>query len=443
MSRLFLILTILACAFSTNAQETFVSAKLTPGDVYVGQPAKLSITTYTNTWFTSAAKIPPLVLSNAFVVPSENNVGTESINGTTFSYVSTNFMIYPYSNETVEIPVLNIILFTPEPGGFKGKEKTVRSKAQKLLVSDAPVSVDKSQWLVANWLSVKQNWSKSLKAVKVGDVVDREISWSASGTMAAFFPDIDWVKTDGLSVYPELPGSNTKMPERGSEQIAYKKQKISYLFEREGRITLPAIKMGYWHARQNRWIDRSLPEIIVEVAANPDLAMLASVRDSLSQLTADPTQNSDLENEAAFQWKTLLPLLLKIAALAILLGLLVYYIRLFILKRKLYLQSNTHQLSKLKQALSKGQKPTIQTALYRWMDHLPTSRREANFSRLCEANLDHVSPSLKSSIDHLFEPEPSMLDTNDQKELLKTVKVLHRKCSKKPDKQARRLQLNP
>jgi hypothetical protein len=68
---------------------------------------------------------------------------------------------------------------------------------------------------------------------------------------------------------------------------------IRYLFEREGKVTLPEMVFIWWNPNQNKLFKRTIKSVILEVRPNPDLGMLESVRDSLALTSADQDQGAD------------------------------------------------------------------------------------------------------------------------------------------------------
>ena len=264
-------------------QNVYTTVRVSPRNVYVGQPSKYTVKVYTDTWFTQGTTFQPFTLNDAFVVSANNQVGTERINGQTYGFVEHNYWIYPYNAGELLLPQQKMVVHSPAPGLFKASPRTLMSKTAKLNVTANPPQIRADAWLVAQSLNRSASWSGPTNALKVGDVLERTITIDAYGTMASFMPELQWEKMDGVSTYPQSARISTETPERSSAIIAKQKQTVAYLFEEAGTYTIPAVAIGYWDVRQHRWIDRSLPALTIDVAPNNDISVLASHRDSLMQ----------------------------------------------------------------------------------------------------------------------------------------------------------------
>ena len=278
-------------------QDVYTTVSVSPRNVYVGQPCKYTVKVYTDTWFTQGAVFQPFSLNDAFIVPANNQVGTERINGKTYSFVAHNYWVYPYNAGELLLPQQKIVVHSPAPAQYKATAKTIISKTANLNVTPNPPHISADNWIVAQRLNRTESWSGKTTNLKVGDVIERSVNINAYGTMASFMPELNWDKIDGISVYPQSPKITTETPERSTAIIANQKQTVAYLFEKEGTFTIPAVNIGYWDVNQHRWVDRSLPSLTVEVAPNDDLSVLASHRDSLMQQSQVEVLNHIPENQ--------------------------------------------------------------------------------------------------------------------------------------------------
>ncbi|MBS2212476.1 BatD family protein [Carboxylicivirga mesophila] len=347
-------------------QNVYTRVSVSPRSVYVGQPSRYSVKIYTDTWFTDGAEFAPFNLGDAFVVPAANQVGSERINGKTYSYVEYNYWIYPYNEGELNLPQQKVVVHSPAPGQFKASPQVKITAAKTLNVIGNPPNVDADNWVVAQSMSRKDSWSRPVKTIKVGEVLERTVDIQAYGTMAAFMPSLDWGTAEGISIYPQTANLTTETPDRTSAIIASEKQTVAYLFEKEGVVTIPAVELGYWNVKQHRWIDRSLPAIQIEVLPNEDLSVLASHKEMLGATLEEDETPLVEEQTATSTWMKLLKWMIFLVAAALFIFMFMRMIKWLIrinIKRR---QSEAYAYRKLLSSVGSGS--TYYMQLYRWIN---------------------------------------------------------------------------
>ena len=258
----------------------FTEVRLNKSSVYVGEPVEVTVSVFTSTWFTKGVDLQNIKVNGAFTVYFRSLSTSKQINGKTYAGVEMYYNIFPYDDEDIGFPSLEINVETPDDGGYKGVAHIVKTKSKNISVKPVPVGFNKSEWLVTSVLQVQESWSGDLSKVKVGDVLVRKITRKASGTVSELMPPIVWDTLPGVSLYPyrsEVENQKTK-----TDISASRSDVIRYLFEKEGEITIPQKELTWWNPVQNKLYKRTLKAQKIQVAPNPDLGMIASIRDSLS-----------------------------------------------------------------------------------------------------------------------------------------------------------------
>ncbi len=156
----------------------------------------------------------------------------------------------------------------------------MRSHEISFTVKAIPGNQALDYWLVAKNIFLRESWNKSLTHVKVGDVLERTDRIDAKGTLPQFIPDIPVADPDWASVYPRDPVLKDERNDYDANGL--REQKTLYLLEKEGAFTFPAFTVSWWNPQQQRMFSRTTKAVKVNVAANPDLGMLKTLRDSLS-----------------------------------------------------------------------------------------------------------------------------------------------------------------
>lgn len=353
-------------ASNAHAQSCFAQVSVSPREGVVRQPFKVSISVHTTTWFTSPLQFQNLQVDNAFILPyTQTTPSTSYINKKKYATLTFYYVVYPFVEGELTIPSLNITANTPPEGDYKGVPMEIHTKAQKIKVNAVPTADGAEVWNVASSMTLSEQWDKDLKTIKVGDVLNRTVKQYAAGTLPNFIQPIELPELEGVSNYASEP----QFKERRTQSSINGEltQHVAYLFETEGTVQLPEQEVYWYNPSTKRVYQRALPAQEIHVQANPDLAMLSSLKDSLDALNA--ASNPEAAEGKRLPWKRLL----VISVLAILI---LYYIvskmrKLIphlVAKRKAYLQSELHKRRKFHRTLRGRNRRASINALYCWFD---------------------------------------------------------------------------
>ncbi len=355
------------------AQRVWSDVQLDRSSAYVGQPVEVRITVYTSTWFTRGLDLGNIKVNGAFTVYFRPVSQSFQYEGKTYAGVQQIYHVFPYQADDIVFPSLEIAVESPPEGDFKGVRQVIRSEEKPIRVMPVPPNLAGDPWLVATGLQVSQSWNGNLDQVRVGDVLERRISRTASGTVSELIPPITWDSLPGVSLYPAR-GSVQNNKTRTAIS-ASRSETMRYLFEREGEVTLPEMVFTWYNPYRQQLYKRTLPEVPLQVKPNPDLGILASVRDSLADQQAAEAAPDEEEAEA----RTILGMSVKdffIALGLILLGLYGLYlgskglILYFKKRRETFRQSEAYFFRRFKQAARKKEQGVAAKLLYRWIDEL-------------------------------------------------------------------------
>lgn len=355
----------------TNAQTLWSEVKLDHSSVYVGEPIQVTISVFTSTWFTKGVDPGNIKVNGAFTVYFRPLSTSKVKDGKTYSGVQLFYHVFPYEMNSLEFPTLSIEVETPKEGGYKGEKKTLKTEAKHINVKPIPPGMDKDLWLVANDVTVNDTWSSNLKNAKVGDVLERSIQLSAGGTVSELIPPFKWDSISGLSLYPTRSIVNNQKSKTAIG--ASRKETMRFLLEEEGEIQFPEFVFRWYNPSQQKMYKRTLKAVTIQVQPNPDLGMLASIRDSL-QLDANKVV-VDNEDQQITIFGLTLPyfIALVIAILLFIWGVLkivpnlVNRVR---LRQQRYLQSELYFFKQFVKAARKNDYKRAINAMYEWLDRL-------------------------------------------------------------------------
>ena len=373
MRKYALLILFLLPALGANGQgHIFSRVDVNQASVYVGQPVEVTISVFTSTWFTKGVDPGNIKVNGAFTIYFRSISSTERISGKTYAGVNMTFNVFPYEDGNIVFPSLEINVESPDEGSSKGIHRLVISSSKRIAVKPVPPNYSVNDWMVSSGVSVSDIWSGDRGSVRVGDVLERSIVREVQGSVAELIPPVHWDSVLGVSIYPSR--ADVKNNKTRTSISATRTDGIKYLFEEEGEIEIPEIIIMWWNPGTSTMQKRTLKKVAINVAPNPDLGMLKSIRDSLSLARAT------LEEEELPAEKTsILGLSPRLFVAAVLILLLAIYLfariygplkRAFLNDREQYKNSEKYFFRKYRKAARLKNSSLAQQALYRWIDQL-------------------------------------------------------------------------
>jgi len=180
---------------------------------------------------------------------------------------------------------------------FNRSTTPVLQKGKPLTVEVQPIpSGYQGHWLPAEMVSLHQEWQPEPDGWRVGEPVTRTITLTAAGVGKDALPLLTLDYPDGLRVYPDQQSSSEFV--QANKLIAQLQAKQAVIPNRDGSLTLPAVRIPWWDVNnhQQQWAE--LPPQTVQVAAAEQLSPVTT------PIAAEPGSN----NAAGISpWWLLLP----------------------------------------------------------------------------------------------------------------------------------------
>lgn len=263
-----------------EAQSCFARVQLDRTRVYVQQPFKVTITVLTATWYTAPIEFDNLQVPNAFVLPFDRTMpGMYDHNGEQYAGIQFYYIVFPYKAGEFTIPAITVHATTPPKGSSESRRITLKTPVRHFTVKSVPDNVE-GDWLVARSVTLHERWNKSLTDLEVGDVIERTVTVRAAGTLPQFIPPLAEKKLDFANVYTEEPElKDTRNDYDANGELT---QSFIYLLEKEGEFVIPSMKVQWWNPNAGKMNARNLPQHTLHVRPNPNLGMVATIRDSLN-----------------------------------------------------------------------------------------------------------------------------------------------------------------
>ena len=142
---------------------------------------------------------------------------------------------------------------------------SVSSEAVDVNVLPVPASFKGSAWLPAEDVIMTDSWSTQPPELKVGEPVTRKLILQVKGLASSQIPEIEIPRPDGMKVYPEQ--AKTETPNDGNTIYGIQHIDISYIPNKQGKVTIPEINIDWWDVKQKKQQTFTLPEWNLNVAA--------------------------------------------------------------------------------------------------------------------------------------------------------------------------------
>ncbi|MFX1705450.1 BatD family protein [Chitinophaga sp. CC14] len=355
---------ILCCSNLLHAQlKCFAKVALDRNDVYIQQPFKVTYTVLTATWYTQPPEFNNIQIPGAFVVPfTQSQAGRFTDHGTDYSGIEFYYIVFPYKEGMFSVPSITITVATPPEGSAVSSKVTLHTTPVSFVVKPIPKNFPADEeWLVASDVTLSDHWSKPLGALKVGDVIERTVTTNASGTLPQFIPAQPPGKVSWAEVYP---GKITLKDTRNDYTANGERvQSSTWLLTKAGTFELPPEKISWWNPYAARLYTRTLPAVKLQVADNPQLGMLTTLKDSLDKASTplEPARKGPLIIAGMIWYKACL-----YAATVLLLMWLLYRSGRYLTKKVKYLLQQYRQSESY--WFRKFMKNPGTAALYQWWD---------------------------------------------------------------------------
>lgn len=358
------------CVPNLKSQTVWSEVNIGAAQVYVNEPVEVTISVYTSTWFTQGIDPGNIKVNGAFTTYFRPLSSSITKNGKTYASVQLFYHVFPYQEKDVEFPALNIEVETPPEGGFKGVKKVLKTAPKVIKVKPVPPGFDKSGWLVADNVSVTDQWQNNLKQVKVGDVLTRNIQIGVDGTVAELIPPLKWDSISGVSQYPSRSEVENQ---KGKTTIsASRTETMRFLLEKEGEVMIPEMVIRWYNAKQKRMYKRTLKAVELEIRPNPDLGLLESIKDSM-QVAQKQVDEAEVQPFSVFGLSlrnAIAMLILVIVFVVLIVRFMPKYVGYLKLKKQKYRQSEPYFFKQFIAAVQHKESKNITNSLYRWLDQL-------------------------------------------------------------------------
>ncbi|WP_157962260.1 BatD family protein [Winogradskyella aurantiaca] len=410
----------------TKPAKIWATATFNKSEVMLGEPIVVTVTVYTSTWFSSPPIFEEIQVKGSLMAKLEqrNSATSVTIGRKQYPAIKQRFVIYPNVIGTNTLPGFKVTTNCPPEGGYKGERREIFSKERTFNVLAPPEGIDPKSYIAAYKVSLKDQWNSNFKNLKAGDVLERRVTITASGALAAAIPPIAYDSVEFGSIYVKSPMLvNRQNRNRFSGE---RTEIINYLLEKEGDFSLPSIKVPWFNIKTKSMDTSSLDSINLSIAANPDLSFILSRQKELQNELAESNKQTGV-TKSPFEllglnwWQLFIVLLLVLVALKMVIswGKRINNVRIH--KKNKHLDSADYYFNILKRSVQSESSNDIIKDFYAWYDRYRQHEFGPQFTEfLIELNNPTLNELLRHDMRQIYLSNSS-IKPESMKKLVKAI----------------------
>jgi hypothetical protein len=259
---------------TTNDAQLFLQSSLDSTQLYVQQLAYLEVKIFFQGDLQRGSLSEPKVDGLSIEQLGKDKEGTELVNGERYRTFIRQYRLIPERSGTFVLPgsTLSGEMLDRNSGRYDyfAQTKPVSAKANDLTVEVAAKPDNfPGDWLIADLVSLNEEWSPATDQLTQGEPVTRTITITALDVAEHQLPDLTLDTPDGVKLYKEQP--HAKQAERNGTLVSQKVFSMAVVANKAGELVLPEVKLPWWNKKTNSLHYATLPEKRLTVQLNPEL----------------------------------------------------------------------------------------------------------------------------------------------------------------------------
>jgi len=247
---------------NTPSDDVWLKADVNTHNLYVNQQAIYTVRLYTSQRLLDAEYQPPRI-EDALMIPLGDSRHYQTIkNNRTYAVEEQQYAVFPQRSGNISIfsPRFNAVIFDTGP-----KRISVHGDTARLAVKPIPSDYKGKYWLPAKQLALTEVYDQNDTMMNEGSTLIRTITLQAAGVPAQLLPTLDFSSTSDYNCYPESP--ELRSTAKQQEVIGRADIKVTYLLNKPGQITIPALQVHWFNTDTGKEETVSLPARTIEVKA--------------------------------------------------------------------------------------------------------------------------------------------------------------------------------
>lgn len=214
---------------------------------------------------------------------------TREINGRRYNVFERDLLLVPEQSGPLEVPAARFRghAQSTDMNAFFGGAREVNTTGKRVQLDVRPRPANApSPWLPATALTLARNAIPD--SARAGEPLVIELTLTADGATAAQLPPLELPNVPGAQVFPEQPQSKDSVA--AGQPVGTLTRRFAIVPSREGKLTLPEVRVAYWNTRADKADFARLEaiELNVEPGTNLPPAVIAPAPSSVPAGAALP-----------------------------------------------------------------------------------------------------------------------------------------------------------
>ncbi|WP_058534098.1 BatD family protein [Legionella saoudiensis] len=223
-------------------QDIFLTTEVNEKKPYLNQQITYKVRLYNSKQLLDASYQGPKV-DNALLIPlgNEKRYQTQK-NNVTYLVEEQSYAIFPQKSGplTITSPAFTALIYGFDPQRIKASSKDITLDVQPI-----PPQFSGQSWLPAKQIQLSDSYENSGQTIDQGSTLVRTITLEGVGIPAQLLPNLHFADSDAFKVYPEK-GKEKNQVNQG-EIVSRSEIKVTYLFNKSGKITIPELKLPWFN----------------------------------------------------------------------------------------------------------------------------------------------------------------------------------------------------
>ncbi len=402
-----LLLLWLASGVMAADDDLVVRARVTEAQVWVGQRAILQIDVLAADAWAQVANFGRIEMAGAYLLPPRDQ-GTrlqETIGGQSFTGQRYELFLYPQRAGELQLQAEPLEVRVRRFGAGGGDAfRNVTLPPVSIRARFPPGAEGITGLISTRELRAEQRWEPPVDELKVGDSLRRVIRLQAADVPGMAFRPLRFEAIKGLGVYPAQPRVEDEYHRgmlRGSRI-----ESVTYVAERAGRFSLPAITLTWWDTANERLRRIELPGRALVVSG-----------------AAMATEDKHAEERMPF----------RLLAMLLAAGMVPFLLRHRIAAhwrgwRRARADSEAQHFRRLRAAIRAGDPTAVYRHLMRWLDRIDETNEPARLDDFLERYCDEADRQVMTQL------QASLIDGNrlaDRRAMLRVLKQARRRWQRR------------
>ncbi|HHT0594422.1 TPA: BatD family protein [Legionella anisa] len=267
-------------------QSIYLTTEVIRKNPYINQQVTYKVALYYSKHLLDVSYQGPQV-ENALLVPLGDNKRYQTQkNGVTFLVEEQNYAIFPQKSGPLKIkpPVFTALIYDFNPERIKATDKPINIEVQPI-----PKEYSGKVWLPAKQVKLMEQYENSAQTIAQGNTLIRTVILEGVGIPAQLLPTLNFAEIEGVNVYPEKGKDKNRVTY--GELIGRTEIKVTYLFNKAGKIRIPELKLPWFNTETGKEEIAALPAKTFEVTPSSNTAPAVNTNQ------ADVTKNQNVTTQ--------------------------------------------------------------------------------------------------------------------------------------------------